>query len=63
MPERNVRRYSQGHAECLQTWQNSRESHEGLQKTLPRIEVAECLSKLRVVVDIAKVRGNIKIFL
>ena len=30
---------------------------------LPRNEVAGCLSDLRVAVDIAKVRGDIKVFL
>ena len=39
------------------------ERHESLQKMLPRNEVAGCLSKLRVAVDIAKVRGDIKVFL
>ena len=28
-----------------------------------RNEIAECLSELRVAVDIAKVRGDIKVFL
>ena len=39
------------------------ERHESLQKMLPRNEVAGCLSELRVAVDIAKVRGGIKVFL
>ena len=37
--------------------------HESLPRMLPRIEVARCLSELRVAVDIAKVRGDIKVFL
>ena len=40
-----------------------REKHERLQKMLPRDEVAGCLSVLRVAVDIAKVGGDIKVFL
>ena len=39
------------------------ERHESPQKLLPRNEVAGCLSDLRVAVDIAKVRGDIKVFL
>ena len=39
------------------------ERHEGLQTRLPRNEVAGCLIELRVAVDIAKVRGDIKAFL
>ena len=39
------------------------EKHESHQKMLPRNEVAGCLSELSVVVDIAKVRGDIKVFL
>ena len=39
------------------------ERHESLQKILPRNKVAGCLSELRVAVDIAKVRGDIKVLL
>ena len=39
------------------------EKHESLQKMLPRDEVAGCLSELRIAVDIAKVGGDIKVFL
>ena len=39
------------------------ERHEGLQTRLPRNEVAGCLIELRVAVDIAKVRGDIKVSL
>ena len=38
------------------------ERPEGPQKRLSRNEVAECLSELLVAVDIAKVRGNIKVY-
>ena len=39
------------------------ERHDDFQKRLSRIEVAECLSELRVAVDIAKIRDYIKVFL
>ena len=39
------------------------EMHESLQIMLPRNEVAGCLSVLCVAVDIAKVRGDMKVFL
>ena len=41
-----------------------REGYESLQIMLPRNEVARCLSEiLCVAVDIAKVRGDMKMFL
>ena len=39
------------------------ERHESLQIMLPRNEVAGCLSELSVAVNIAKVRGDMKLFL
>ena len=36
---------------------------EGIQIMLPRNEVDWCLSNLRVAVDIAKVRGDMKVFM
>ena len=40
-----------------------RARHESLQIMLARNEVAGCLSDLRVAVDMAKVRGDMKVFL